>query len=327
VRRLIVVGAGFFGGLVARRLRDVGLAPLVATRRRDADLRLDVESESSLAETLHEGDVIVDTAGPFASRTTRLARAAIERGCDVIDLSESLAWSEAILALGERAASAGVALYPACSAVAAVTGACVRASGIAAPQTVDQFLAPASAETASPATVRAFMSSVGRRILTYRDGHLIEARGFVASRAFPGGGRRGGLVESAAGVLVPQAWPSVRRVEFWVDPNAALARAGLALAARVAPIAAIVRALAPRIGGGPLARHDGVYAVAIDDRRAFQFSAARGSYGIAIEPAVIVAEELMRGRRDRGVILPDAMFDPDRLFARLRSLGITVTAP
>jgi len=86
-----------------------------------------------------------------------------------------------------------------------------------------------------------------------------------------------------------------------------------------------LRALAPRIGGGPLARRDGVYAVAIDDRRAFQLSAARGSYRIATEPAVIVAEELVHGRRDRGVVLPDALLDPEILFARLRKLGIAVT--
>ena len=169
MRRVIVVGAGFFGSLVARRLRDAGIAPAVATRV-GADLRLDAEDESSIAAVLREGDVIVDTAGPFATRTTKLLRAALDRGCDVVDLAESLAWSEAVLALDARAAAAGVRVYPACSAVAAVTGACVRASDIAAPEGVDQFLAPASAETASPATVHGFARSLGLPIRTWRDG-------------------------------------------------------------------------------------------------------------------------------------------------------------
>jgi len=324
LRRLIVVGAGFFGSLVTRRLREIGLAPLVATRR-GADLRLDAESEASLALTLREGDVLVDTAGPFAARTTRLVRAAIERGCDVIDLADSLPWSEAIVALDGRASEAGVALYPACSAVAAVTGACVRASGVTAPRSVDQFLAPASAETASPATVRAFVTSLGRTIRTYRDGHLVDVRGYAESAAFPVGARRGSLVENAGAVLLPLSWPSLRRAEFWVDPNAPLGRTALSLAARVPAVAALARAVAPYLRAGPFGRRDGVFAVSVDERRAFVLASARGSYRIATEPAVMVAEEIVHGRRDRGVVRPHAQVDPDLLFARLRALGIGIS--
>ena len=320
-----MVGAGFFGSLVTRRLRERGHVPLVATRR-GADLRLDVESEASLALTLREGDVIVDTAGPFGARTTRLARAAIERGCDVIDLADSLPWAAAVLALDGPASDAGVALYPACSAIAAVTGACVRASAVASPATVDQFLAPASAETASPATVRAFVTSLGRTVHTLRDGRLAEARGFVESRAFPSGARRGALVENAGAVLLPRSWPSLRRVDFWVDPNTRLGRVALTLAARVPPLASLVRALAPHVGAAGLGRHDGVFAVTIDEVRSFVLASTRGSYGIATEPAVMVAEALLHGRRDRGVVLPHAQLDPEELFARLRALGIAVSA-
>ena len=319
-----MVGAGFFGSLVTRRLREVGQVPLVATRR-GADLRLDVESEASLALTLREGDVIIDTAGPFAARTTRLARAAIERGCDVIDLGESLPWCEAVLALDGRAREAGVALYPACSAVAAVTGACVRASGATSPSSVDQFLAPASAETASPATVRAFVTSLGRNVRTYRDGHFVDVRGYVESRPFPSGARRGSLVENAGAVLLPRSWPSLRRAEFWVDPNAPLGRAALSFAARVPPLAALARVIAPWLRTGGLGRHDGVFAVSVDEGRAVVLASAHGSYRIATEPAVIVAEDLIHGRRDRGVVLPHQQVDPDVLFARLRALGITIS--
>ena len=324
MRRLIVVGAGFFGSLVTRRLRELGQAPLVATRR-GADLRLDVESESSLALTLREGDVIVDTAGPFTTRTTKLVRAALARGCDVIDLADSLPWAEAVLALDGRAAEAGVALYPACSAIAAVSGACVRASGIASPASVDQFLAPASAETASPATVRSFAPSIGRHVHTFRDGRLTVVRGFIDTRAFPAGPRRGSLVENAGAVLLPRSWPSLRRAEFWVDPNLPLGRASLSLAARIPPVAALVRALAPHVRPGALGRRDGVFAVTVDEARAFIFASERGSYRIATEPAVIVAEELVRGRRDRGVVLPHRQVDPDVLFTRLHDLGIQLS--
>jgi hypothetical protein len=328
VRRVIVVGAGFFGRLVARRLCDVGVAPLAATRH-GADLRLDAEDEASISSVLRAGDIVVDTAGPFAARSTRLLRAAIERGCDVIDLSESLAWSEAVLALSERIAAAGVRVYTACSAVAAVTGACVRMSGLASPDAVDQFLAPASAETASPATVVAFVASLGRPIRTLRGGRIVSERGYGRSRPFPASSRRGGVVENAGAVLLPRSWPSVREVGFWVDPNAPLARATLAVASRVPPLAALARAFALRAGAGPFGRHDGVFAVSVRQgarERSVTLAAPRRSYLIAVEPAVIAAESLARGASPApGLVLPHAQVDPEQLFARLRTLGIAVS--
>jgi hypothetical protein len=327
---VLVVGTGFFGGLVASRLAACGLAPLVVARRSaDADVRLDAEDEASLRAVLRTGDVIVDTAGPFAARTTRLVRIAMERGCDVVDLAESLAWSEAILALAGRAQESNIRVYPACSAVAAVAGACVRASGIAAPESIDMFLAPASAETASPATVRGFIGSLGRTIRTFRDGRLSPTRGYIEERRFPNARHTGGLVESAAAVLLPRSWPGLRRAEFWVDPNLPLGHTALALAARVPPVAALARAIALRIGAGPLGRHDGVFAVSISGAgrsATFAFAAPRRSYYTAIEPAVMAGEALARGATpDAGVVLPDAQVDPEQLFTRLAALGIATT--
>jgi Saccharopine dehydrogenase NADP binding domain len=339
MRRVIVVGAGLFGLVIASRLAQRGIAPVVAARS-GHDIQLDAEDDGSLRAALRSGDVIVDAAGPFAVRTTRLVRVALERGCDVIDIAESLAWSEAILALGQRASDAGISLYPACSAIAAVAGACIRASGLAAPAEVDLFLAPASAETASAGTTYGLLTSVGGTIRTLRDGRLVLVRGYTEHRSFPlmgpmrpmgpmgGSRRRGGIVEHAGAVLLPQSWPSIRRAEFWVDPNAPLARLGLAAAARIPIFATLARTVAPVIGPGPLARHDGAFAVEIRDSartESYVFSAARYSYLVAVEPAVIAAEALARGASvQAGVILPHAQIDPEELFARLRGLGIDV---
>ncbi len=331
MRRVIVVGAGFFGGLVARRLRDVGLPPIVAARR-GADVRLDAEDDRSIDALLRPGDIVVDTAGPFASRTTRLVRAAIERGCDVIDLSESLAWSEAVLALRSRAVDAGVRLYPACSAVAAVTGACVAASGMDAPVEVDQFLAPASAETASPATVSAFVRSLGTPIRTLRHGTMATVRGYASSRRFPSSRavplphRTGGLVESAAAALLPLSWPSIRRVELWVDPNTPLGYRSLAAAARIPLLALAARSAAPLLARARMGRHDGLFAVTARDGSStliFVLSARRRSYDIAVEPSVLAVESLAHGLAPApGVVLPHAQIAAAALFERLRDRGI-----
>lgn len=327
LRRVVVVGAGFFGTHVARRLRDAGVPVLVAARSH-GDARVDVERDDSLRSLVREGDVIVDTAGPHAHRTTRLLEAAIELGCDVIDIAESLAWSDRVLALRDRVARAGVRVYPACSAVAAVTGACVVASAIATPDRVDQFLAPAGAETASPATVRGFVASLGRPMRMLRTGRAVTVRGYAARCAFPSGRRRGGRVESAATALLPLAWPSLRDVDFWVDPNVPLGCDALSLVARLPPLAAVARALLPRVPVRRVGRHDGTFAVRVADAThaaTFTFTAPRGSYLIAVTPAVLVADALARGATPpAGVVLPNAVVEPDVLFARLRSFGISV---
>ncbi len=327
MRRVIVVGAGLFGLVIASRLAQRGITPLVAARS-GHDIPLDAEDDASIRTALRSGDVIVDAAGPFGVRSTRLVRVAIERGCDVIDISESLAWSEAIIALGQRAGDAGISLYPACSAIAAVAGACIRASGFAAPTAVDLFLAPASADTASAGTVHGLLSSVGRPIRTLREGRISSVRGYIETRPFPGARRRGGVVEHAGAVLLPRSWPSLQRADFWVDPNAPMARAGLAVAARVPAFAALARAIGPVIGPGPLAGHDGEFAVQVSERTrqaAYVFSAARFSYLVAVEPAVMAAEALARGASvPAGVILPHAQIAHEELFTRLRGLGIEI---
>jgi len=107
-----------------------------------------------------------------------------------------------------------------------------------------------------------------------------------------------------------------------------MARLGLAAAARVPALAALARTVGPVIGPGPMARHEGEFAVEVRDaarQRTYVFSAERFSYLIAVEPAVIAAEALARGASvQAGVVLPHAQVDPEELFTRLRGLGIDI---
>jgi len=305
----VVIGAGFFGRVVARRLGDAGIRAVVASRTR-GDIRVDVEDPHSLDRALQEDDVVVDTAGPFQVRSTALVEAAIEHGCDVVDLSDAYAYAGAVLRLHDHAVARGVRILTSCSAIATVAAAAIRTSDGTSPDACDLFLAPASAETGNPATVRAFLASVD----------------WSRRREFPGGGRRGHRVESAAALLLPRSWPSLRRVEFWVDPNAPLAAETLALASRLRLTRALVVAapLAARL----LGRRDGLFAVAVSEggrEVVTTLSAPRGSYLIAAEPAVLAAESLARGAHiPPGVVPADAQVDPDTLFARLRGLGVDV---
>jgi hypothetical protein len=304
-----VIGAGFFGRVIARRLADVGIAPLVASRTR-GDLRLDVEDRGSLAAALRPEDVIVDTAGPFQSRSTALVETAIECGCDVVDLSDALGYARAVLALHDRAVAKGVRVFTSCSAIATVAASAIRASEAAAPETCDLFLAPASADTGNPATVRAFLASVD----------------WSRSREFPADRRRGYRVESAAAVLLPRSWPSLRWVDFWVDPNAPFAVRSIAVASRLG-LTRVLSAVAP-LSARLVGRREGSFSVAVSEGGRYsltRLAAPRGSYLIAAEPAVLAAESLARGSDiPAGIVPAHAQVDPAALFARLRALGVDV---
>jgi hypothetical protein len=305
----VVIGAGFFGRVVARRLADVGIAPVVASRTH-GELRLDVQNSGSIMAALLPGDVIVDTAGPFQRRSTALVEAVIELGCDLVDLSDSLAYARSVLALHQDAVANGVRIFTSCSAIATVAASAIRASGRAAPETCDLFLAPASADTGNPATVRAFLSSVD----------------WSRSREFPADRRRGYRVESAAAVLLPRSWPSLRWVDFWVDPNAPFAKKSIAVASRLGLTGAL-SAVAP-VSARILGRREGSFSIAISEAGRYsltRLSAPRGSYLIAAEPAVLAAESLARGAEGPpGIVPADKQVDPEALFARLRGLGVDV---
>ena len=305
----MVIGAGFFGGVIARRLADVGIAPVVASRTQ-GDVRLDVQDSGSITAALLPGDVIVDTAGPFQQRSTALVEAALELGCDVVDLSDSLAYARAVLALDRDAVAKGVRIFTSCSAIATVAASAIRLGGRAAPQTCDLFLAPASADTGNPATVRAFLSSVD----------------WSRSREFPADRRRGYRVESAAAVLLPRSWPSLRWVDFWVDPNAPFAARSIRLASRLGLTGAL-SAVAP-VSARVLGRREGSFSIATSEAGQYsltRLAAPRGSYLIAAEPAVLAAETLARGSDSpAGVVPADKQVDPEALFGRLRGLGVDV---
>jgi hypothetical protein len=309
LRRVVVIGAGFFGRVIARRLADVGIAPVVASRTR-GDVRVDVEGTGSLRSALRPGDVIVDTAGPFQRRSTLLVETAIDVGCDVVDLSDARAYAQAVLALQGSAVAKGVRVFTSCSAIATVAASAIRASGSAAPETCDLFLAPASADTGNPATVSAFLASVD----------------WSRSREFPADRRRGYRVESAAAVLLPRSWPSLRWVDFWVDPNAPFAARSIALASRLG-LGGVLSAVAP-LSARILGRREGSFSVATSRGGRYslmRLAAPRGSYLIAAEPAVLAAESLARGTDTApGVVPADEQVDPEALFARLRALGVDV---
>lgn len=336
LRRIIVLGGyGLFGGAVAELLRADGATPLLGSRRAWADVVVDVEDPASLRRALREGDVVVDTVGPFQGRGTALIDAAIGMGCDLVDLSDSVRYSREILA--REARMKGIRVLTACSTLSTISAAAIRRSGIQDPRRLTVALAPASRHVARPGTGGSLLAQVGAPIDVLRDGRWSTRKGFGETRGFrmppPIGRVRGALLESVDGVLLPRIWPSLETAEFFLDPRAPGLRPLLALAAR----SPLVRRIAHGLGRAGMAytRALGASSGSVrfevegagGTRRAIALVAARRGYVTPAVPAALAALALARDRfPHEGLVPPDRHVDGDALWRRLDALGIQLVA-
>ena len=298
MRRVVVLGArGFFGRQAIRALATVGIRAVGASRHDGVD----VERRDTLRAFLRRGDVVLDAAGPFHVRTTALLDVALDVGADLVDLSDSAGYASAIAAERARIDAGTIAVLTGCSAVSAVVATLARASEVADPRSVDAWLAPASRETAHVATARAFIASV--RPGPRRTCEFAPVSGF--------------RVDSSLRIQLPAIWPSLERADFWVDPHTRGFGPLLALAAPVG--VRLTRLLGAR---------EGIVAVRIRGATEARWvlRSPRGSYRLAIAPAVLAVRDLASGTRPlRGLVPADRMVDAAALIAYVERLGITVT--
>jgi short subunit dehydrogenase-like uncharacterized protein len=325
-RRIVAIGGlGGFGSIAIDLLRAAGHAPLTASRRPGAELRIDVEDPDSLRR-LERRDVVLDAAGPFQSRSSRLFEAAVRIGFDVVDLSDSPAYALKAIAMADRFEAAGIAVLTSCSSLSAISAAVVRAGGFADPECVRALLRPASRETARPATVASLLASVGRPIRVLRGGRLETRIGWRERRG------SGGLVEGCDAVLLPRAWPSIREAGFYVDANVPGLDAVLGIAARLRwarDAFARVRGPAAR-AAALLGSRRGRFSVEVVSASGETFRAAfesdEQSPRIAVAPAVLAVKALADGRfAQRGLVPCHRQSEPEELFAYLASIGIRVS--
>lgn len=338
---MVVGGTGFFGGAAVELLREAGIHPVVASRRGGAGGRtgivLDAEDADSLRAGLRPGDVLLDAAGPFQSRSALLVRTALDTGCDVIDLSDSLDHVLRVEALRPEIEAAGIRVLTSCSSVTAVVAMLLRDGVMRDPVRVSVFLAPASRETARPGTSGSLRHSLGRPIRVWRDGRLVPAVGWGDSRPFrmpdPIGAARGYLMESVLAATLPRLWPGLREADFWVDSRVPGMNRVFAAAVRLPPLAAAIR----RSGRGGLivarclgSTSGGMLVEAEDAGGTIGRSrlwARRRSYLAAVAPAVLAARAVAEGRMpERGLVPHDRQVSAAELFPFLDRLGIERTS-
>jgi hypothetical protein len=216
------------------------------------------------------------------------------------------------------------------SAVSVLSALALRSSGIREPVRVHGFLAPAARQTANRGAVESFLSSVGSRIEVWRDGTWQRARGWAESREFPSLHRRGRLVEMADSFTLPRVCPSLRDVDFWVDPNTRGSGPLLALGSRVRAVVPLLSLLVRhgRRLAKVLGRDSGILAYEVEGaerhRRTVIFR-GRDSFVMAAVPAALAARDLAAGLLDRdGVIPPDEPMCGSALVEALARNGIQI---
>jgi hypothetical protein len=329
VTRIIVAGArGFFGSAVVRILRAEGCAPLTTSRRPGCDFVLDVENRTSVREAIRARDVIVDATAPFQTRTATLVDAAIAASADVVDLSDSLGYARLLWTRDGIARDRGARVLNACSSVSVLSAFAINRSGIRDPIAIHGFLAPATRDTASRGVAESLLAGVGRSIAVRRDAELRHLRGWMETRNFAAIRRRGRVTEMADAFTLSRVYPSLRDIDFWVDPNTRGAGTLLALVARVPALSPIAARFAPYgmafvriLGSG-----EGILAYEIEgaagERSTVVFT-GRESFLMAAIPAALAAARLASGEPcPAGIVPVDQHVGISALDAALTRYGI-----
>ena len=300
-------GHGFFGRHAVRLLREAGV-PAIAAGRSDAN----ADDRRSLRAFLRPHDVVLDAAGPFHRRSAALLEIAMARGVDIVDLSDSAAYARLMADHRTEIDEHHIAVLTGCSAISAVAATLAGSSGIGEPSRLDAWLAPASKETANIATARSLLAAVRGGVKTCRFAPVTGLE-----------------VESALGVQLSAVWPGLRRASFWVDPHVP-GLAALLGATMAPPLRTLLAAAVPigvslaRLAG----RRDGLFALEIEGSLGtarWLAHADRGSYVVALAPAVLAVTRLASDDHAYGGLVPaDAQVAIAQLLAYLRDRGVTV---
>ena len=337
MKRVIVLGGlGQFGRTAAQQLRRFGIPVQTAGRRPAADMQVDANDANSIRAALRAGDVVIDTAGPFHTRSTALIESAMEIGFDVIDINDDLGYAESVLALAPRITGAEIRVLSSASTVSAVAAAVVRHSGIATPRQAMSFLAPASRHTANIGAASSLIRSVGRPLRVLRDGRLQQREGWSEKRSFamppPVGPICGRLFESADALYLPRIWPSLRDVAMYVDPNTPGVDMLLRLAARWPDVRRLLEGqmrLATRFARSFGSAAGGIgYEIrdATGVTVRYAIVSERNSFIAAVAPAILAAHAIAEGRfaHHHGLVPPDCHVEPQGMFAFLQSVGMAI---
>jgi len=334
MRRVIVVGGfGFFGGATVTLLKKYGYRPLIASRRESADIQVDINDAPSIRNAFEQGDIIIDTAGPFQHRSMELIEAAIDMGFDVIDIADSFHYVKKVYALKEKINAKGICVLTACSSVSTITAAFIKLSGIKDPIRLSTLLVPASKHTAQPGTAASLLESIGQPITVLRSGQLTTEPGWKVAKTFcfakPLGRCQGHLFESADAITLPQIWPSLKTIDCYVNSHVFGFNQILNCAARISILKKLLQKFT-NVGikiSHVLGSTEGFFASEIEDKNGIikrcMLHSTKDAYLTAVIPAVLATKQILENHYEKkGLISPKDHVDTSQLLDALLKLSI-----
>lgn len=232
---LVLGGYGNFGAHICRALaHDDNIRLLIAGRNLGRAERLAVElglparraqvvdAEVTTLSSELQGlavDTVIHTAGPFQQQDYRVARAAIEAGCNYIDLADAREFVAGISVLDASAKAAGVLVTSGASSVPALSSAVVDRL-LPEFSKVDSIrhAIVSGAKTPGVATMKAVLGYCGKPFVRLQDGMRLGVHGWqdLHLRRYPApvGTRWLGNCDVPDLALFPQRYPGVRTVTF-----------------------------------------------------------------------------------------------------------------
>jgi saccharopine dehydrogenase-like NADP-dependent oxidoreductase len=232
---LVIGGYGFFGGRICAALaKNPATSLLIGGRSRDSGRRLARQlgldpaqavgidtGSSTFREALKElrAQTIVHTAGPFQGQDYTVARAAIDAGCNYIDLADGRQFVAGIGTLDAAARARGVTVVSGASSVPALSSAVVDRY-LPEFERLESIRIGISSGARAPglATVRGVFSYAGKPVRMLQEGAWITAHGWrgLERHQFPAplGRRWLGTCDVPDLDLLPRRYPTVTTVSF-----------------------------------------------------------------------------------------------------------------
>jgi saccharopine dehydrogenase-like NADP-dependent oxidoreductase len=232
---LVLGGYGFFGKRIATALAaESGLRVLIGGRdlgrAHDAARELGLPDEHAVALDARDPklsdilralrvDVLIHTAGPFQGQDYAVARAAIEAGCNYIDLADGRGFVAGVGFLDSIASAAGVTVISGASSVPALSSAVVDRY-LSKFRHLDAIRMGISSGARAPglATVRGVFSYGGKPIKSWESGAWVQTYGWrnLSRHQFPPplGKRWLGSCDIPDLELFPERYAPVRTVSF-----------------------------------------------------------------------------------------------------------------
>jgi short subunit dehydrogenase-like uncharacterized protein len=180
---LIYGATGYTGKLVARRAKDIGMAPILAGRNAEkvravaeplgfAWRAADIDDPAALDQALEGIEVVLHIAGPFSATSRQMADACIRNHAHYLDITGEIAVIEALASRSNEAAAAGVMLMPGVG-FDVVPSDCLAAHVAARVKKPTELrLAIGGLEKASRGTLKSSIESVGNPVRVRRGGRI-----------------------------------------------------------------------------------------------------------------------------------------------------------